>query len=257
MVWPAFFPQVFLRLGYRRALVWVAAAALIGVPYFAGFPPRASTSTAPIDVVRYGLAFVGAPVGYPDVGRAQLFGLGLLLLPLINLLAAWRYRLDLRPIIAWSGLGLFALASAAIISLGRGPAFGTAQALSSRYHAFSAWLWVVALVFAAFVATRLLQAPTTGEPRARRLVRRAVVGTNLAVLALACLPLAWTNWIGFQEMRAWQGPQRENERCVVEYREAPDSCLELFYPEPERLRMQAAFLEQHNLSIFHEPAAAR
>ena len=255
MLWPAFLPQVLLRLGYHRALVWVAAAVLIGIPYFAGFPARASTSTPPLDVVRYALAFVGAPLGYPNVARAQQFGSGLLLLAALNLLAARRYRVDLRPLIPWSGLGLFALASTAIISLGRGPTFGTAQALSSRYHAFSAWLWVVALVLAAYVAARLLQTAATGEPRARRLERRVVLAANLAALPLTCLPLAWTNWIGLEEMRAWQSVQRENERCVVEYAGAPDSCLELFYPDPDRLRTQAAFLEQHRLSIFREPAA--
>jgi len=257
MLWPAFLPQVFWRLGYRRALMWVAAAVLIGVPYFMGFPPRASASTPPLDVVRYALAFVGAPLGYPDVARAQLFGLGLLLLAALNLLAAWRYGLDLCPLIPWSGLGLFALASATIISLGRGPTFGTAQALSSRYHAFSAWLWVVTLVLAAFVATRLPRTSTVDEGRGRRLLRRVVVGANLAALPLACLPLAWTNWIGYQEMVAWQSVQWENEECVVEYSAAPDTCLELFYPDPARLRAQAAFLEQHRLSIFREPGEAR
>ena len=259
MVWPAFFP-VAARLGRRYALLWIGAALLVGIPYFAGFPSRASTDTPLLDIVRYGLAYLGAPPGAYNASTAQIFAAGSLLVIALNLFAAWRVGVDLRPVAPWSGLGLFALACAAITALGRGPALGVRQALSSRYHAFSGLWWVVVLVSTAFVTLHMWRTSGAARPGRESTLRRLVLSVNALALSLVCLGLVQANRTGYSDLQHWQRVPRQQQECVLQYLTAPESCLTLFYPDPQLLRIRAAYLDRRGMAIWRarrEPPVAR
>ncbi len=108
LTWVAFLPAVWWRGPWRLAL-WCAVALAIGVPYFGGFPGHAGGGASLGAIARYGLAYLGAPLGYPSVPLATAYGLlGLVLLALVATHIWRRGWLDARAC-AWLGLALLAL----------------------------------------------------------------------------------------------------------------------------------------------------
>lgn len=263
MVWTAFLPALW-GAGFHRARyipIWIAIAAAVIVPYAQGFPGNSPASHSPLDILRYASAYLGSPVGSPGASsshaallRAQILGMTSVAVTLANVLLYLRLRGNLRPLLAWIGLGIFALACDAITSFGRGLTYGIAQALEPRYEAFSALWWVAGITIGAMTVQSSIRAHVPPASWRQRAVPWAVVGGNVPFFAIACLSLMQVNLVGFDHGRHWMDTQRRHEECILYYDSASDDCLGAYYV-PDRVRATAAYLEQDHLSLFaHETA---
>ena len=265
LVWVAAGPLLW-RLGRWKVAVWAGGAVAVIVPYLQGFTSRPGAGTLaasnPRDALVYAIAFLGAPIGYVVLPLAFLFGLlGLALLP-ANLVVCWRQRedgaRDMQPVLPWVALTLFALGAAATSALGRGGnVSGARQALSTRYHAFSALWWVALVVIGVLAVSRLVGSPAPPGDRRAALMRRGMVGANVAVAVAAVVCFVSANIIAVSHATEWTASVRRDERCVVEYRTAAGPCLARFYPNPKALRTRAAYLEARRLAVFHDRYAGR
>ena len=250
LTWIAFLPAVWWRGPWRLAL-WCAVALAIGVPYFNGFPGHARGGASLGQIAHYGLAYLGAPLGYPSVPLATAYGLlGLVLLTLVTVHIWWRGWLDARAS-AWLGLAFLGLGSMVITTAGRA-ALGVDQALASRYQSFSTLLWVALLALTALIVSRSSPARVGrgGAAVAASSRREGLIGLLLA-LALGG-GLLHANSSGLREGNVWLGALQRDEVCIRQYDTAPDACLTQFYPVADLVRIHAAFLEQHRLGIFRE-----
>lgn len=252
MTWIAFLPVV-ARLGRWRLGAWCAIAVSIIGPYLIGFtdvirPAREASTGAlgrdPSLLVRFALAVIGGPLGYPDSTRAQIAALSSIVLLAVNLLIYWRYRGNLAPLAAWLGLALYGLGCMAVTTLGRAQS-GIGQAMISRYQSFSAPWWFAFCAIAGLTLAHLLRQPALPT------TARIVVRVNAAAAVLAGVCLLATNAAGWRDGLRWPTPTLESERCVIEYRTAPDSCLDPFFPSaPWFVRIQADYLQEQRLGIF-------
>ena len=257
LLWVAFIPSV-TRAGYRKTLVWVASGTVAWLAYFWHFPGGAQRPHIQADLA-FSLAYLGAPLGYPQVWLSQLFG-ALSILFLLGVVAIyWLRHRNVRIIVPWIGLALFVLGCAQATAFGRWDG-GPQRALSSRYEACSSLWWVALLVIAGLLVKELvdtLRAQERGDTLATRWAQWgwATVGASIAALLLMCGGLALVNGVGLQYALIWQDAQRQHEQAIVDYQVAPDSCLTLYYPWPDRLRPRAAFLDQQHLAIFSDATA--
>ena len=199
LVWGAFLPAVWAT-GRARAGGWVAVALALGVPYFIGFPGGSAGARSPVQTVSYGLAYLGAPIGYVILPLAVAFGVLGLVLMVAALFVLWRVQPkrvgDRLPELAWTGLALFGVGCAGLAALGRTMDFGVRGALGTRYHAFTSLWWVALMVLAGLAATRLEAAlPSFAAPNAAR--ARWAVRAGATVLALARGGLLAANLVGF------------------------------------------------------------
>ncbi|CAA9544408.1 MAG: hypothetical protein AVDCRST_MAG88-280, partial [uncultured Thermomicrobiales bacterium] len=252
MAWPAFLPAI-LRMGYRRAILWVGLAVAVIVPYTEGFPGQPTAARPPAALLGYALAYLGSPLGYPDVARAQLFAvLGIVLL-VGNLLVLRPWRGEVGFVAPWLGLALFALACTALTTLGREVA-GVAQALTSRYHTFAALWWVALVVVACLAIIRSAagwrRATATRSTGRGAHLRWAGIGANAIALCLLGAGLLAANRAGFRDALGWQADLRGNRQCVLHYDGAPNSCLALYHPHPALVRAGAAYLAERRLAPF-------
>ncbi|HEY8599991.1 MAG TPA: hypothetical protein VIL85_16255 [Thermomicrobiales bacterium] len=250
LTWPAFLPAIW-RVGRSWTAVWCLCAIAIGIPYVDGFP-RGTTPTASIgELLAYGLAYLGAPLGFPTVTLAIAYGAVGLAMMLLNLLGlrlidGWSIRL-----MPWLTLGLFALAGMALTTIGRAT-LGQEQAITSRYQIFSAFWWISLLIVTMMTVA---QARTTSRA-GKQPASRAFIGVNMLLLSAMLIGLVRADALGFVAARAWQQQQLAQEDCVLHYDTAPDSCLLKYYVSAPIARIHLAFLEQHGLSIFHDQSPA-
>lgn len=248
LTWPTFLIAVW-PIGRRWAILWGLGAAAIGIPYLIGFPRGTTALASPGELLAYGLAYLGAPLGFPTVGLAIGYGTIGLLLMAFNLVAlrrdgGWSTRL-----LPWLALALFALAGAALTTAGRA-SLGSGQAITSRYQIFSTYWWLSLLLITAILGLRLRGRIPLGGRRRYRIVR----SVNIAVLSLCLIGLVRANLLGFLVGRDWQDRQIAREDCALRYDTASDDCLLTFYVSAPGARIHLAFLEQHGLSIFRDRA---
>ena len=245
--WLAFFPLV-LRLGYRKTLIWVAYAGLILTAYFHDFPSQPH-QFALRDDVKYTLAFLAAPLTYQSYKVGYLVALASIVMLLANVFVFWRLHNNLRRIEPWLALAFFALLCALATALGR-IGGGPIQATSSRYQAFSALWWVALFVVSTLNMQAVLKLPAAHLRALLPLNRREIVAANAGVIVLASMATILVNFTGMRAALTWQDDQRRFQSWVVNFRVAPDACLQLYNPWPDRLRADASFLEQEHLAIF-------
>jgi hypothetical protein len=246
LIWIAFLPGA-LFTGARKAAVWIGCAVVVWVLYFHNFPQ--SPSRLPIRAdIGYSLAYLGGPVAYPYVVRAQIVALLSIVLLLGNVAVYWLRHKTLWPISPWLQLAVFVLGCTQATAQGR-VFLGLQQALSSRYQSFTALWWIALVVIMGVNIQDLLR--ELHVPGRRAYVNRlSVIGCNLAALLLITFALIPANATGLQQALVWQDTQRQDEYAIRDYRTASDSCLELYYPWPGLLRPRAQFLERQRLGIF-------
>ncbi|MEM6796509.1 MAG: hypothetical protein AAF725_21230 [Acidobacteriota bacterium] len=140
--------------GLRLAAWAAASAAMIGL-YLWGLPPSEEMrqTLGPGASLKLFLGYVSVYLGgslLPFDGRTALFGAPLLALPWLilaapTLLSRRRFARAL-PLLLWAAYGV---GSAALTALGRLPAGGIGQALSSRYITISQVFWLGLFALAA------------------------------------------------------------------------------------------------------------
>lgn len=251
LAWPAFVVAIW-PFGKRRVALWCLGALAIGIPYFSGFPRGTTTLGSPGALLGYGLAYLGAPLGFPSVPLAIGYGLiGLLLfgttLVALRRCGGWSPRL-----LPWLALALFALAGAAITTAGRA-SLGLDQAITSRYQIFASYLWLTLLVLSVILCQRLWDKTATLQRQ-----RGKISGLYTVLMSLFMIGLVQANVRGFAVGYSWQSDQLARQECAARYDTAPDECLRAFYVSAPIARIHLAFLEQHGLSIFrnYEPRLA-
>ena len=256
MVWAIFLP-VLWTAGFRRRwqyVLWIAIAALIILPYRVGLSAQTSVSHDFGNLFRYFLAFLGAPIGWPEIAHAQLFAVISLFVFGFNLVMYWRLRGSWRSITIWLALACFALGCAALTAIGR-VSFGINQALQSRYQSLAA-LWWIALTALVWLTLSLLftivRRSSSGVHRA--IACRTIAAVNLVMVVGLSGALIQQNIVGFHAGDTWLSTLLADQHCVFNYATAPDACLRGFLP-PESLRGRAAYLDQHNMAAFssHHP----
>jgi hypothetical protein len=247
--WIAFLPRVW-SAGLKHVLLWGLFATVVIATYLIGFPTPPKATVLPIDVVGYGLAYLGSPLAYWNSGLAQVaacVGIGLMI---VNCVTLRLLAKDVSAVDRWVCLALFALACAGMTALGREPYLGIPQAMTPRYQAFSSLLWVALFVVGSMVTSPHARADTEQGRRLLRSLTRIVVLCNVLCLTLVFLALIRTNLISVKAANGWLVVQLQNQQCVFNYARAPDTCLSFFLPQPSEAHSRAGYLEQHHMAIF-------
>lgn len=195
------------------------------------------------------LTYLGAPLGYPHVTASMLLGATGVLFVIGNAALYRRLGGSIVRILPWAALSLFVLLCTAATTFGRAAA-GVEQALSSRYHIFSALFWLIVVVMAVLTVEQVrAHAPATADSRALH-SRIASITANAGLLAAIVGCQVFANGAGLRDALIWQDAQRGAETQVRDYATAPDSCLLLYHPTPAVIRPLLAFLASEHLAIF-------
>lgn len=221
------------RSQYVLAGIWLAAWALIAVPYFIGFetpdahPALESPLSSPLNYPLYVCAYLGRLVApFSSVWVVAAAGaFGLLLLLGSALVLGSRSAAERRAMVLPLALAGYAIGSAVLTGVGRA-GFGAAQALSPRYVTISLLLWV------ALVALLGRAVP----PRFR-----AAGAVGLAVV------LIYSGVRGGLAGAGWSEDRRLGHEALVEGRNGDLSKL---HPDPARVRELKLVLVRHRLSAF-------
>jgi hypothetical protein len=258
VAWPAFLPVIW-RGGWRQQAVWLVLSVASWRLYFWTTPPSLATHRLsdynPLAVLGFALAYLGAPIGYPNFVIAIVAGFVSTILICTNLVVYWLVRRDLRPVLPWVGLALFVLGCMALTDYGR-VVHNIFESLYTRHQAFSVLWWIVLLVLMG-----LNVEPLTLEVQARarwqRLMPRLLVACiSMSLLAGFALGFLNTERVAWNEANVWQAQQRQHQQCVVQYATASDACLKIYFWDPLEERPYAQYLQQAHLGIFYGRSGA-
>ena len=193
----------------------------------------------PVAYFRYVVAYLGAPIFSFDQNWAA-WG-GLLCLAMFGWLV-WLARnlpLDRRcALLPFVALGVYSISSAALTGLGRA-AFGTDQALSSRYITLSGFL-VIADSLLIVVLAQLLPPP-------RRMFSVVAAPAAAAVLLALVALSSWQAVTRFADRHDYLLPARAALLSL-----SNDGLLARLYPDLAAVRLRGAFLQAHHLSVFRD-----
>jgi len=196
LAWGLTFPLLFLieprKTGKRWFAFWLIATAVCATLYFWHFHaqrdlPAFGPRKTGFEYWQYLAAFLGSGFGragneHPlsvsiTMGTALLLGYAA---AVVDVVIRRRDPAHLARIIPWLALGGYSIGSGCLAALGR-IEWGVAQALESRYVAYSLYLGVAIIVLAAIYWTEFLR--TSAGDRRRRLIGFAVA----VFLAGGCL----------------------------------------------------------------------
>jgi hypothetical protein len=166
---------------------------------------------------------------------AMLAGLGGLLLFMLAIWALLR-RVPVSVLLPYLGLGLYALGSGVVTSLGRA-SYGNHQALAQRYATSASLFWLALVVLGALC----------GHVYARR---RWVCLLSRALILLFSLLTALSSIQGldhFRWQRAFLAPARDALFTLQD-----DALLQRLYFDVDVVKQGAHVLRQHHLSVFRQ-----
>jgi hypothetical protein len=261
VAWPAFLPAVWATgrsrtERWRRAILWAVGGALVWIAYFVGFP-RAQTSLVQpgmpaLDLVRelsrYALVYLGAPLGFPTVLGAAIWGIVGVCFTLVVLRLAWLARAEISGLFSWIGLLLFAVGCLIATTAGRA-GNGPYQALFSRYQAFSSLWWVALLVLGA-AGLRAVWVHLLAWRQQHRMAGSIPIALGALLLVAAYTSLGWANMVGWQDGLAWQDAQQKYQGWIALAPTAPERCLLVYHPLPGYLIPRIAYLKSQRLALF-------
>ena len=193
LAWGLIFPMLLLMERSSRWRgwlgLWLGACTICATIYFWGYErpvyhPPFAPAVSPIEYLRFILIFLGSglanSVTENRVDASAIFG-GLNLLIFLGALAyvvrRIRDRAFLARMIPWLALGIYALASACLASLGR-IAFGVEYAGASRYVTFAHYMTVAVIVIVALLSREIWPAGHFAR-------RRIWLGATWLILAAA------------------------------------------------------------------------
>jgi len=257
LLWVFTFPLVLIVGNVVRWRLWlllwlVTCTACAGI-YFWDYRapadlPHFAPVASPVDYFHYIFIFLGSALvcagKNSSITAAAIFGAsGLALFCGALVYAFWqrRNRRFLGRALPWLALGAFAIGSAWLAAAGR-IAYGTPQALQSRYGPFALYLFVALIGLVAVIQN---EAEWRRSPRAR-----AIWISGMALLALGLLiPYAFCAAAGVAAMRAgstnnWLG------RSAVLFSRAFDTGATIkktIYPSPAIVRREAVALDDLGL----------
>jgi hypothetical protein len=233
----------------RRRLVlsvWLAAAAVANVLYFAGYtvPGHHPSLSAGLKQPLAFLTYVGNYLAGP-LGRHAIYGL-LASVSFIALavVAFARWRREPELVLPWIAIGVFAGANAAVTAIGR-VGFGAAQGLESRYATLGLLL-PVSLVPLGILALR-------AWPERRWAPARFAVGAVGAVLLTVLVVRA--DVFSRKPLVAESQKLASARDCLIAIDEARDECLEKLYRDAAAVRHWTKQLQAWGWSGFPKVAS--
>jgi hypothetical protein len=241
------------RAAWKRWLpLWCAGLALCAAVYAHGYHSPAShpsTSEAlrhPLDASAYFVAFLGGSLaaGYFPLAVALVVGSCALLLYLFACAYLFRFRDDselLHRSAVWASLGAYSLGTGVLVTVGR-LGFGIAQAVSTRYTAFSLYM-LVALVY--LLPCVVEDAASRGRVTAAQFATLKRFGVTAAALILVAHVLIFVLVIPHGESN-WRRALLGAKACLLFIEVAPEErCLaEGLYPDVRLLRERAESLDR-------------
>jgi hypothetical protein len=262
LVWLAFTPSLLL-VGRKACGAWVGSAIVVFGLYLTNFQSgeldrvqaRGESILPPFfDSLGFVLAYLGAPIAYPEPGWSQVFGLlGLVLLG-SNLwflrVTIWETRYQRRLVTIWAGLAGFALLSAGAVLVGRSVAFGQDSAITSRYIGLSSFLWLAVIVLAA-TAVHTIQKLPPGESGSGRTTGAALLIVNGAGLLLALAFFIQASLVSFRHASGYLAQLQANQHCVLAFDRAPNECLSLYHWSQLRPEL-VSYLATSELASFRD-----
>ncbi|MFL6232803.1 MAG: hypothetical protein ACJ76N_06680 [Thermoanaerobaculia bacterium] len=226
-----------------RLGVWLALTLLSTAAVKAG----SAGSFRPIDwkhLVPFFLALLGkawAPSAFPSVDQTIFLGAAALLA--FAALAGWVLLRRLWPeMLPWLLLGLSALASAGLISLGRSGE-GLDQALASHYvtAAYPLVVACTAILFFVLLAT---------AERAR--LKSVWRGLALAAAVLPVLQATAVSYRWLPVLRSWAAIIHHNTREIARGTATDEAIRTSHHPDPQVVRQGVEVMRKNRLSWFHE-----
>lgn len=241
------------RAAWKRWLLpWCAGLALCAAVYAHGYQSPASHPSIfealhhPFDAAVYFVAYLGGPLA---VGRFPLtvavpVGACALLSYALACAYLFKFRDDrelLRRSAAWISLGAYALGTGALVTAGR-LGFGLAQAVSTRYVAFSLYL-LVALVY--LLPCVVENATRRGYITAAQLASMKLIGVTATALLMVTHVLIFLLVI-HSGAADWRRALLGAKACLLFVGVAPEErCLaERLYPDVSHLRERAETLDR-------------
>jgi hypothetical protein len=180
LAWGLTFPALLLRQRVPRGPAWLglwaAACAACATVYFwdyhkPAYLPAFAPAVSPLEYAFFFLEFLGGGLAYSFKNQpalaATLFGalqLALYLSALVFALRRFRDRTFREKSVPWFALGLYALGSAFLATLGR-VGYGASYSLASRYVPFSLYLTVAVIALVAIIASEIGRAHPTKRSR--------------------------------------------------------------------------------------------
>jgi hypothetical protein len=258
LVWALTFPVLFViqpDAHWKRWLgFWLLAAAVCGGIYFWNFEarsdlPRFAPQKPLLDYWRYVTAFLGSSLGRSgnDYPLGISIGVGATLLTGYFASLGWfffrcRDRKFCARVAPWIALGAYSVGSGILASLGR-IEWGVAQALESRYVAFSLYLAVATIAIAAIFITELFAAEASGTRRRTLFVATAFLVLTCFTLELLCA----AGSIPFFKLRSSVARLGQSGVLFNKAFDTSKTITSTNYPRPFFVRENAEKLEQLNL----------
>lgn len=248
-IWLAFLPTIYWLGGIRRSFLWMMTGTTIVLIYFIDYPKRSTVSITVLDLIQYCLAYLGAPIAYPNATLSPFIGAEMLILGTLALVLYFQSGGSTQIIGSWIGLALFGMGCASMTALGRG-ASGATQALESRYQIFSG-LWLIAIIAICCLAIRQYIIIQPIQYRAIMTHLQHLTPFIVAIV-IGCIVLP-ANSHGYKIALIAQSELINNQECIRNYISASEGCLLLYNPSSAAVRNLSAYLDEAQLNIFHNP----
>jgi len=226
-------------------LVWLGAFCLTLFAYFYSYqkpafhPSLTQALSEPGAVISYFFAFLGNPFAWGTKLDNPSFAVwigavlcGLFSLQIFYLLKNWQHQLLQKQAIGWVMLGVYAILSAAITTVGR-VGFGVEQSLSPRYVTFAIYLPIAIVhllpIIRHHASGRLVKFPAW--------LNQFVLSTLTIFLLLHGL----TFWYSTEQMVIWRQERLQAKTCLGLINVMADvACLQrLEWGDPQWLRQTA------------------
>jgi hypothetical protein len=271
LAWGLTFPLFFVaepeRPRWRWLGYWLLAAAACAALYFWHFRPRPDLPAfAPgktvIEYWQYVAGFAGSGLGRSGNEHPQAFSIaiGTLLLlgygcAVVHLILRRRDRAWLARVLPWIALGGYSIGSGCLAAMGR-IEWGVAQALESRYVAFSIYLAIAVIGLTAIYWTE-------DRKRAGGRGRRLAGFTCAAFLVAACFTLELlcaVDSIAFFRIRSAAARLGQSAMLFAAVLDTSETIKAVNYPGPDWARQNAEALDRLHLlrtSLVRTPEIAK
>lgn len=244
---------------WRYYLAWVVVSLGILFPYtYDLMQSQTIIRRTPLgelpNLLDYFLTFIGVPLtasNYPIQIQAKTMGIIGIVGFIILMIGINRYITDgLKKMLPWIGIAAWVLFGGVAAAFGREALLGVAAAKASRYALLQSLFWI------AFVA---ILAIALSEPR--RSMNRGEHRFRVAMMDLFPIAMVLIIGIGFVNMSLFKLDDEsfddfairlnEGRSCLLIYQIADDSCLELLFPDANRIRELMPGLVAHKATFLY------
>jgi hypothetical protein len=258
LAWGLTFPLFFLaepnRPRWRWLGYWVLAAAACAAFYFWHLRPRPDLPAfAPrktfIEYWQYVAGFLGSGLGRSGNEHPLAFSIAIGTVLVLgyagaaaHMIVRRRDRAWLARVLPWMALGGYSIGSGCLAALGR-IAWGVAQALESRYVAFSIYLAIAVIGLAAIYWTEHRKRAAGRGPRLAGLTGAAFLAAACFIFELLCA----IDSISFFRIRSAAARLGKSAVMFAPVLDTSETVKAFNYPGPDWVRQNAEALDRLHL----------